>query len=371
MAPSEIPEPKICLLPLAEPAPDKPKRKAPQPMGDGSAKWREDKHLWQVSVPVRGKRVYRYSKLQADAMIKLTELKKAVREGRPASAGRQTLKFYLEGWIEVHGPTLDSGSGGDLRRRHLPDQRHPGTQATGSPHRGGHRADLRPLRPTLSPDTMRTHCAVIHKALASPMARKGLPVNVADLASKPPSRGLTGRPSPQPGRDGALPGHPNRPAPRAMGGFGRDRDAQGGGIGVAMDRRRPGCPYGDHPAPGQAGEGEMDRASVVEDGWLGPYHQDLPRGVAWLWRITSGGWRERRRGGEARPGAGTSQHRGPFHRHGQPVPSASPPLTPTHLHHPAAERGPGEEGRPDPRPHRHPDHPADVRPRSEPGRRDR
>ena len=157
--------------------------------GEGSIYWRESRQRWIAELPLdTGKSKYFTGKTYAEAQRKLNQAQLELRQGVLVSGPKQTVKDFLNYWLEeVHGPALKLGSRA-LYRQHLdnhiiPELGHIQLQKL--------RADQvqaflnRLLKDGLKTTTIQTIFAILNVALHDAVRWQRLTVNVCAAVTPP------------------------------------------------------------------------------------------------------------------------------------------------------------------------------------------
>jgi integrase len=156
--------------------------------GEGSIYYRKSDDRWVASFLLEdGKRKYLYGKTRREAYEKLQKALQEQQQGILAVGPQQTMKHYLEHWLEnVHKPTIRLSSYTRYRKilntHILPALGHIQVQKLSAQHLQELYASK--LKEGLSPKTIKLIHVVLHKALENAVDVNIIARNVADIAAK-------------------------------------------------------------------------------------------------------------------------------------------------------------------------------------------
>jgi integrase len=159
--------------------------------GEGSIYQRKDGR-WVAEVTLDdGKRKQLYAKTQAEAVAKRNQVLLDQKQGILAKGPKQTVKQYVEYWLEdVHRATLKVSTYA-LYRRHLnnhiiPELGYIQLQKLTADQIQAFYAKM--LREGLSPNTIRLIHTILGTALKDAVKWKRIPINICDAVSPPRSQ---------------------------------------------------------------------------------------------------------------------------------------------------------------------------------------
>lgn len=156
--------------------------------GEGSVTHRKDGR-WMTSMTLEnGRRKYFYGDTQKEALEKLREAQHQQKQGTLATGKAQTLRVYLDRWLEdAHRTSLKPSSYADYRRvidKHIvPVLGHIQLQKLTPQHIQSFYA--KELKAGLSARTVNKYHALLHKALDNAVRWNLVARNVCDVVTKP------------------------------------------------------------------------------------------------------------------------------------------------------------------------------------------
>jgi integrase len=168
--------------------PQQPKRKKSTYGGGSVYQLKDGRYAGSIKDPVSGKRIVRYGKTHKEAEKKLEDIKFEIRQGTLATGPNQTLEQFLTKWLnDVYRLEVRDSSYSQretlLRNQILPALGHIQLRKLSPMH--VETFYTKKLQEGLTPATVKSFHAILHKALKVAVRWKLVPYNVCDQVTPP------------------------------------------------------------------------------------------------------------------------------------------------------------------------------------------